>query len=108
MTARRWTVAACLLYAALSVLCFASHDVEALRAVVRRWWSYVWLLGPPATLLYQWQYVIPYLVGTVVVFASVLATYHLVRRSSAWLLVPGLLAVGAWVLSGALAYAPTF
>ena len=73
MTARRWTAAACLFYAGLSVLCFASHDVSALRAVVRSWWSYVWLLGPPATLLYQWHYVIPYLIGTVVVFTAGLA-----------------------------------
>ena len=30
------------------------------------------------------------------------------RRSSAWLIVSGLLAIGAWVLSGVLTYAPSF
>lgn len=88
-----------MVYSALSVFCaFAPFSVT------QRIYSIVWVLGPPANLLHGTAWILPFILGTIVVAAVSLAAARatgLLMRV-VWLLV-GLM---MWCLFGALVYAP--
>jgi hypothetical protein len=95
-----------LLYVGVSVACLVAKHVAIIESSIRDHWNWVWLLGPPVTLIYGLNYWVVYVVGT-----GFLITLELIVRSS-WQRRPGvvllclLLAIVAWCGSGLLVYAP--
>lgn len=106
---KEWVVGSVILYFGLSVVCFSAHSTAVLRNVFDALWKFVWLLGPPALLLYRSNYLHFYSVGTLLVaVATAGAVFLVLRGSDVGGLVLGLLAVVIWVGFGLLTYAPTF
>ena len=92
-------IAFMLLYVALSITCATMPD-----SAVRTVFAVLWVFGPPANLVYGTGYMVPFIVGTLIVvfmFYRMLRAAAVVARIA---LIAGL--VMAWSLFGALAYAP--
>jgi hypothetical protein len=100
-------VIASVAYAIISTLCFFAGTVPALTRTFQANWGLLWLLGPPATLIYRLNYSVPYLLGTGLLVVIAFGFLYSSRRRSAvvWFFVA--LATVTWVAFGLLAYAPT-
>ena len=66
--------------------------------------NYLWVLGPPANLLYQTNYLWAYVAGTAGFFPLFAAGLRIQQSAIAVVLL--LLSAMAWGLSGMLIYAP--
>jgi hypothetical protein len=105
---RRSTVnaIALLLYVVVSVACVNAANYPSAKWLIHECWSWVWLLGPPVTLIYQTEYWWVYGSGTALLVSLVIVA------EVAWKRWPGLtltclgLAIVVWCLSGVLVYAP--
>src|SRR5437867_4108611 len=96
-------VGAALTYTLLSVLAFYSSTQPLLRAVVENAWNFIWLLGPPITLIHGSVGMGAYIVETVLVVVLVVSAA--VRPTRVRSTVLGLAALIVWLLSGFLALA---
>ena len=104
MRQRLWLVLAA--YGALSAACFFlplfpfSHPL--IKGAIKH--SVLWLLGPPANLIYQFNWAIVFVVGSAV-FLPCLWIAMATRRSHVRV-AASLFAALAWALFGFLAHAP--
>lgn len=86
-------------YAAICMSCLLAP-----RWVLRDLINFLWILGPPANLVYGSKYLLPFIIGTVVVGVAVDA---IVRARTTWVRSLLLLALAlTWLLFGFVAYAP--
>jgi hypothetical protein len=94
-------------YAIISGVCFFGSSTPVLREIFERNWGLLWLLGPPATLVWEWGYTVPYIAGTVLILLFGWGLLSAIEKLSdfAWLLA--LFAIATWVAFGFLAYAPS-
>lgn len=94
-------------YAIISALCFLAGTVPALTRTFQANWGVLWLLGPPAALIYRLNYIVPYLLGTALLVVIAFGFLYSSRRRSAFVWFFVVLATVTWVAFGLLAYAPT-
>jgi hypothetical protein len=91
----------------MSVFCFSAPSVAAFEALLARFPFLPLLMGPPALLIHEFNYVGLYLSGTAIVFGMSWTGMRLLPRSEAYfLLVLG--AAIVWVAFGFLTYVPGF
>jgi hypothetical protein len=95
------------LYAGLSVACFAAHDLPGVQTFLNEHWGFVWFLGPPGSLPYQWRGAVAYAVETAVLFAFVIGMLYSMYRLSAGFILFGLGASVTWFLCGFFVYVST-
>ena len=65
---------------------------------------YLWLLGPPANLVWGTKFLSPFMVGTLALMALAYAWRQ--TQTRAWKAVVGVSAVCVWTICGLLCYAP--
>jgi hypothetical protein len=94
-------------YGLLSVVCFIAHDVPTLRSLINDYWSLVWLLGPPAALLFQAHGASAYALETAVFWGFLLGTFYSLSRLWAGWVFFCLGAVLTWLLCGFFVWAST-
>jgi hypothetical protein len=98
---------ALLSYIVVSIACFRAANYPAAKLLIEQCWSWVWLLGPPITLIYQTAYWWAYAAGSTLLIALVIAGERAwERRPGVTLMCLGL-AIAVWCVCGALVYAPT-
>lgn len=97
-----WVVAAAA-YGLLSLVAVCASSLPSLRAVIERGWSFIWLFGPPITLIYGLPGVAFYLVETVLLVGLALAATK--RHGWPAVVVLGSCVLVVWLLSGFLAIA---
>jgi hypothetical protein len=97
-----WSMAI-VVYCLLSLTIFLAEDVQFLRHAVFTGRAFIWILGPPVTLVHQWSGIPVYAVETILLFA--LAWAAATRRT--WLLttVFAVCAIAFWLFSGFFALA---
>jgi len=95
----RYAIVALSMYIIICAVCLFLPDSSAVSS------NFFWMLGPPANLIYGLNYLLPFLIGTVVV--GVVA-YGMVRTQGLSRRLLLLLAVLLlWSLFGFIVYAPT-
>lgn len=92
------------LYTALSLIFYCSFVIPGLNSFFKLIWDFLWIFGPPANLLYQNNYIIPYTIETFLIFVCVIMNYKSEKKYVTLLLK--VFTVLAWFASGALIYAP--
>jgi hypothetical protein len=80
---RFWSIAG-IAYVILSAVCFVVINVGWLAAIFKSAVDYLWILGPPANLLYQTNFLPPYVVGTAGFFLLFAGGLRVRQPAIAW------------------------
>src|SRR3954469_18018783 len=89
-------------YGVVSVACLRAANYPVLKSLIERFWSWIWLLGPPVALLHGTGYWWVYATGSILVVSLMIA------GERAWAPWPGVtlvcvgLAIAVWCISGIL------
>lgn len=95
-------------YAALSAICFSAGSIPSLLTLAQSNQRLLWLLGPPALLLYGTELLWLYAAGSIAVALLAWGTGRATRRWSVWSIALGVLALVAWLGLGLLVYVPAW
>lgn len=94
-------------YFVLSTACLATTTVPQLLVLAQSNTGLLWLLGPPALLIYGKSFLWLYAIGSTAVGALVWGAFA-VGRWSVWSVVLGTLALFLWLGMGLLVYVPAW
>lgn len=95
-------------YAALSTICFWVDSIPPLLALAQSNEGLLWLLGPPALLLYGTDLLWLYAAGSIVVALLAWGIGRATRRWSVWSIALGVMCLIAWLGLGLLVYVPAW
>ena len=87
------------IYIGLCIFCGLA-DAATIRAIL----GLLWILGPPANLVYGWRFLAPFVVGTLLVGGLFVALIRV--KAPARRVMLGLALSAVWAFFGFLSYAP--
>jgi hypothetical protein len=94
-------------YTIVSIACSKAAGHPAIKPLVEQCWAWIWLLGPPITLIHGTGYLWVYAVGSILLATFVIAAERAWDRWPGVTLLCVALAIAVWCVSGILVYAPT-
>jgi hypothetical protein len=94
-------------YVMISAACLNAGHYSVPKSLLEQLWPWIWLLGPPVTLIYGTAYWWVYAIGSVAVIGLVFTAQRNWDRRPAVTVVCIALAIAVWCVSGILVYAPT-
>ena len=103
MNLKHWVLVTAL-YGGLSLVCFAAPHIEVARLCVSALGNWVWLLGPPVTLVEQANGLPFYLTGTALIAVGLWVIRLSVYDSPEVGVVAALILAVVWSAFGALPY----